>query len=46
MIFRDLMIREISNKWLNSKKMWEKWFLGNCPHGLWLAASGAQRLRG
>ena len=30
--------------WLNSKKCGNQWVLGNCPYGLWLAASGARRL--
>ena len=32
--------------WLNSKKCETKCFFGNCPYGLWLAASGARRLQG
>jgi len=31
---------------LTPKKIEKKWFLGNCPYGLWLTTSGDRRLRG
>ena len=36
--------KPVAPLWLNSKRCGKTWFLGNCPYGLWLAASGARQL--